>query len=160
MLGTSAPSHTRTKKNPKLMHSAFYTGGAECEIESVTPTSLTCFTPPHAEGDADVTVTSNSVAYDPETFSYSAAATPSMGSISPGAGLAGGALNIAGKYSTNVCVFRFPDSSWNHMVMWIGHWTRDQVICSLMSIVGHAQKHWANFSLHTRHCAKKLLSTR
>ena len=71
-------------------------GGDDCLMKAVTMSTVTCEIPPHAIGDVTIDVVSNSVSYPALTFSYTAAATPEVTSISPVEGYVGDTITITG----------------------------------------------------------------
>ena len=71
-------------------------GDAMCECQSATAGSVTCVTPAGSEGDAEFVVTSNGAVFPGVTYSYSAAATPMVASVTPSSGTGAQSLTIAG----------------------------------------------------------------
>lgn len=72
-------------------------GSKACEISSVSLAKIICKTPAlHLSGFVNITVTSNSVSYSPETFEYASESTPFVSGIDPISGLAGCTLTITG----------------------------------------------------------------
>ena len=67
-----------------------------CIITSVSLSEVTCSTPAHSAGAVDIVVTSNSVSYSPESFTYATGSTPTVTSISPTSGLPDDTLTISG----------------------------------------------------------------
>lgn len=54
-----------------------------CRILDVTPDTVRCMTPPHAEGQVQVNIKVFDVVYPPQPFNYSRGQTPNITSISP-----------------------------------------------------------------------------
>ncbi|KAK7468041.1 hypothetical protein BaRGS_00036745, partial [Batillaria attramentaria] len=67
-----------------------------CEVTSDLPGEIECVTSAHAAGLFDLVVTSAGVEYSAETFTFSAAATPSVVSTTPEKGEAGETVTIDG----------------------------------------------------------------
>lgn len=61
-------------------------GGEACDIQEVTPGQVTCLTPPHSEGTETVSVQVFSLQYPALSFTYGAAHTPVVSSVSPASG--------------------------------------------------------------------------
>ena len=71
-------------------------GGESCDVTACTSSSVTCTTPAGAEGSSDFVVTSNGVQFPAVSFSYAAASTPSVSSVSPTEGSGAQTLTISG----------------------------------------------------------------
>ena len=70
--------------------------GSPCTITSVLLSEVTCSTPAHSAGAVDIIITSNSVSYSAETFTYASGSSPTVTSISPTSGLPDDTLTISG----------------------------------------------------------------
>ena len=70
--------------------------GDDCVVKTVTLSSVTCDTPPHAAGAVNVIVTSVSKSYPSQSFTYTDAATPKVTGINPTEGYVGDTMTISG----------------------------------------------------------------
>ncbi|XP_076438726.1 fibrocystin-L-like isoform X2 [Babylonia areolata] len=77
-------------------------GGDACNVTSETATVIQCVTQAHAADDVTVAVTSNGVAFPTDNFSFSAAATPLVSSVTPAQGQAGDSVVVAGSGFSSV----------------------------------------------------------
>ncbi|XP_051729222.1 fibrocystin-L-like [Ctenopharyngodon idella] len=67
-----------------------------CRILYVTPDTVRCMTPPHAEGQVQVNIKVFDVVYPPQRFNYSRGQTPNITSVSPITGPVGTEITISG----------------------------------------------------------------
>ncbi|XP_051729532.1 LOW QUALITY PROTEIN: fibrocystin-L-like [Ctenopharyngodon idella] len=67
-----------------------------CRILDVTPDTVRCMTPPHAEGQVQVNIKVFDVVYSPQPFNYSRGQTPNITSVSPITGPVGTKITISG----------------------------------------------------------------
>ena len=70
--------------------------GKDCVVKTVNLSSLTCEIPPHAAGDVNIIVKSNSITYPSQSFRYTDAATPKVTAIAPTEGYVGDTITITG----------------------------------------------------------------
>ncbi len=70
--------------------------GGECVVAWVTGTQIDCTTPAHTAATTDLVVTSNGVALDSVSFTYSDSATPTITIIAPTEGVSGDSVVITG----------------------------------------------------------------
>ncbi|XP_070541075.1 fibrocystin-L-like [Ptychodera flava] len=70
--------------------------GSDCDITSLTISEIVCTTAAHSAEAVDLTVTSGSIAYSAESYTYSNAQTPTVSSVSPGQGTSGDTITIGG----------------------------------------------------------------
>ncbi|KAI0230284.1 Fibrocystin-L [Lamellibrachia satsuma] len=70
--------------------------GKDCVVKTVNLSSLTCEIPPHAAGDVNIIVKSNSISYPSQSFRYTDAATPKVTAIAPTEGYVGDTITITG----------------------------------------------------------------
>ena len=71
-------------------------GDVICSVDSVTTSQIVCTTGPRTSGEVTVTVTSDGVSDNSQTYTYSTALTPGVTSISPQSGARGDTLTISG----------------------------------------------------------------
>ena len=71
-------------------------GTESCDVQDVTPASVTCITPAGAEGSVDFVVSSNGVNFPAVGFNYDTTATPVVSSVSPASGTGPQTLTIDG----------------------------------------------------------------
>ena len=71
-------------------------GGEACVVTAVTASTVTCVTPAGADGSAEFVVTSNGVVFPAVSYTYSAASTPTITSVSPSTGTGAQSLTISG----------------------------------------------------------------
>uniref|UniRef100_A0A673FZ74 Fibrocystin-L-like n=1 Tax=Sinocyclocheilus rhinocerous TaxID=307959 RepID=A0A673FZ74_9TELE len=67
-----------------------------CRILDVTPDTVKCMTPPHAEGQVQVNIKVFGVVYPPQHFNYSREQTPNITSVSPRTGPPGTEITVSG----------------------------------------------------------------
>ncbi|ROL45843.1 Fibrocystin-L [Anabarilius grahami] len=67
-----------------------------CRILDVTPDTVRCMTPPHAEGQVQVNIKVFDVVYPPQRFNYSRGQTPNINSVSPITGPVGTEITVSG----------------------------------------------------------------
>ncbi|XP_050416785.2 fibrocystin-L [Patella vulgata] len=70
--------------------------GSDCPVMNVTFSLVVCSTPAHAVGSTNVIVTSETVSYTSQTFTYASGASPAVTSINPTQGTATNTLTITG----------------------------------------------------------------
>ena len=68
----------------------------ECVLESVSLSEVQCYSPPHDAGSFDLQVTSAGTQYPSVTYTYSAAATPTINNLTPTTGFVGTSIVITG----------------------------------------------------------------
>ncbi|CAM4636768.1 unnamed protein product [Leuciscus chuanchicus] len=79
-----------------------------CRILDVTPDTVRCMTPPHAEGQVQVNIKVFDVVYPPQRFNYSRGQTPNITSISPITGSGGTEITVSGSgFGTDVALVSF-----------------------------------------------------
>ncbi|XP_068431576.1 PKHD1 like 1, tandem duplicate 1 [Clinocottus analis] len=103
-------------------------GGAACEIREVTAGRLSCETAPHAEGAVSADVRVFSVRYPSLNFTYSAAHTPVVSSISPSSGPSGATLTLTGSGFGNDS--RLVSVNINHVACVVSAASDTQVQCT------------------------------
>ncbi|KAK9957826.1 hypothetical protein ABG768_012036 [Culter alburnus] len=76
-----------------------------CRILDVTPDTVRCMTPPHAEGQVQVNIKVFDVVYPPQLFNYSRGQTPNITSVSPITGPVGTEITVSGTgFGTDVAL--------------------------------------------------------
>ncbi|XP_056106662.1 fibrocystin-L-like [Rhinichthys klamathensis goyatoka] len=79
-----------------------------CRILDVTPDTVRCMTPPHAEGQVQVNIRVFDVVYPPQRFNYSREQTPNITSLSPITGSGGTEITVSGSgFGTDVALVSF-----------------------------------------------------
>ncbi|XP_056106663.1 fibrocystin-L-like [Rhinichthys klamathensis goyatoka] len=79
-----------------------------CRILDVTPDTVRCMTPPHAEGQVQVNIKVFDVVYPPQRFNYSREQTPNITSLSPITGSGGTEITVSGSgFGTDVALVSF-----------------------------------------------------
>ena len=70
--------------------------GSACPTTYISLSQVVCKTPAHAAGSVDVIVSTNGESYDPVTYTYTDAATPTVTSISPTSSYGPTSITISG----------------------------------------------------------------
>ncbi|XP_073714530.1 fibrocystin-L [Misgurnus anguillicaudatus] len=73
-----------------------FDGNLPCSILEVTPDTMKCLTPPHAEGLVQVDIWVFNVQYPSQRFNYSIEQTPDITSVSPVTGPVGTEITVSG----------------------------------------------------------------